>query len=119
MNLKEYNFHESSYIDEGASIGEGCNIWHYTHIMSGAIIGDNCTIGQNVFIADNVVIGDNVKVQNNVSIYKGVLCEDDVFIGPSCVFTNVNNPRSFIERKKMNSGKQSFIKVHRLELMQQ
>lgn len=91
--------HSSSFVDDGAIVGEGTKIWHFSHIMSGAKIGKNCTIGQNVFIADEVVIGDNVKIQNNVSIYKGVEIEDDVFIGPSVVFTNVINPRAFIERK--------------------
>jgi UDP-2-acetamido-3-amino-2,3-dideoxy-glucuronate N-acetyltransferase len=97
----ENNFfiHDSSYVDDGAIIGEGTKIWHFSHIMSGAIIGKNCIMGQNVFIGDGVTIGDNVKIQNNVSIYNGAIIEDDVFIGPSVVFTNVINPRSCVERK--------------------
>ena len=94
-----YFVHNTSYVDEGAIIGEGTKIWHFSHIMSKAKIGKNCNIGQNVFIADNVIIGDNCKIQNNVSIYEGLIIEDDVFIGPSVVFTNVKNPRSFISRK--------------------
>ena len=91
--------HESAVIDFGAEIGSGTKVWHFTHIMPSAKIGKNCTIGQCVFIGDGVVIGDNVKIQNNVSLYSGVVCEDDVFIGPSAVFTNVVNPRSLINRK--------------------
>lgn len=91
--------HETAVIDEGAEIGEGTKVWHFSHIMSGASIGANCTIGQNVMIAPEVVLGNNVKVQNNVSVYTGVHCEDDVFLGPSMVFTNVINPRSAIARK--------------------
>ena len=91
--------HETSIIDPGCSIGEGTKIWHFSHIMTGAVIGNGCNIGQNVVISPNVVLGNNVKVQNNVSIYTGVTCEDDVFLGPSCVFTNVINPRSHIIRK--------------------
>lgn len=91
--------HHTATIDEGCQIGNGTKIWHYSHVMSNAVIGDNCIIGQNVFVANNTVLGKNVKVQNNVSIYEGVVCEDDVFLGPSMVFTNVINPRSFIERK--------------------
>ena len=91
--------HESVYVDEGAQIGEGTKIWHFSHIMSGAKIGKNCTIGQNVNIASRAVIGNNVKIQNNVSVYDDVIIEDDVFCGPSCVFTNVMNPRAFVERK--------------------
>ena len=93
------NQHISAVIDEGAQIGNGTNIWHFSHIMPGAVIGQNCNIGQNVFIDNNVVIGNGVKIQNNVSVYNGVVCEDEVFIGPSVVFTNVINPRSAIERK--------------------
>ena len=89
----------SSVIDEGAQIGDGTNIWHFCHVMPTTVIGKNCNIGQNVFIDNNVVIGNGVKIQNNVSVYNGVTCEDDVFIGPSVVFTNVLNPRSAIERK--------------------
>lgn len=91
--------HETAVIDPGATIGEGTKIWHFSHIMPGAIIGRHCNLGQNVFVADGVVLGDNVKVQNNVSIYTGVTCEDDVFLGPSMVFTNVYNPRSAVNRK--------------------
>jgi UDP-2-acetamido-3-amino-2,3-dideoxy-glucuronate N-acetyltransferase len=96
--MTAYFSHESSYIDEGAIIGAGTKIWHFCHIMSAATVGENCNIGQNVFIAANVSIGRNVKIQNNVSLYTGVVLEDDVFCGPSCVFTNVINPRSQIVR---------------------
>ncbi len=91
--------HATAVIDEGAEIGNGTRIWHFSHLMNGCIVGNNCTIGQNVFIASTVILGNNVKVQNNVSLYDGVVCEDDVFFGPSCVFTNVINPRSAISRK--------------------
>jgi UDP-2-acetamido-3-amino-2,3-dideoxy-glucuronate N-acetyltransferase len=94
-----YFVHESSYVDQGCSIGEGTKIWHFSHIMSTCTIGKNCNIGQNVVVSPDVVLGDNVKVQNNVSIYTGVTCEDDVFLGPSMVFTNVINPRSAINRR--------------------
>jgi len=94
-----YFVHESSYVDEPTLIGVGTKIWHFCHIMKDSEIGRECNIGQNVFIASGVVIGNRVKIQNNVSIYTGIVCEDDVFLGPSCVFTNVVNPRSFIERK--------------------
>lgn len=97
--LKKYFIHESSYIDEPCEIGTGTVIWHFSHIMQNSTIGKNCNIGQNVVISPDVKIGNNVKIQNNVSIYTGVICEDDVFLGPSCVFTNVINPRSFINRK--------------------
>ena len=93
------NKHISAIIDEGAQIGDGTNIWHFCHVMPTAVIGKKCNIGQNVFIDNDVVIGNRVKIQNNVSVYNGVTCEDDVFIGPSVVFTNVLNPRSAIERK--------------------
>lgn len=96
---KNYFVHESSYVDEPCKIGEGTSIWHFSHVMKGCTIGSKCNIGQNVFIASGVKIGSNVKIQNNVSVYTGIICEDDVFLGPSCVFTNVINPRSFIERK--------------------
>jgi len=101
MKLKNQNFflHESSYIDRNVKVGEGSKIWHFSHILDNCIIGKNCTIGQNVMIGPNVVIGNNVKIQNNVSIYDGVEIHDDVFLGPSCVFTNVINPRSSINRK--------------------
>jgi UDP-2-acetamido-3-amino-2,3-dideoxy-glucuronate N-acetyltransferase len=91
--------HESCYIDEGCQIGEGTRIWHFTHVMAGARIGRRCNIGQNVVVSPDVVIGDNVKIQNNVSIYTGVTLEDDVFCGPSMVFTNVVNPRSHVPRR--------------------
>lgn len=91
--------HESAVIDEGALIGRGSTIWHFSHLMPGCRIGDNCNIGQNVVLSPEVVLGNNVKVQNNVSVYTGVICEDDVFLGPSMVFTNVINPRSFVNRK--------------------
>jgi UDP-2-acetamido-3-amino-2,3-dideoxy-glucuronate N-acetyltransferase len=97
--MKNYFVHESSYIDEGAEIGEGTKIWHFCHIMSGAKIGKNCSLGQNVNVGSRAVIGDGVKIQNNVSVYDDVIIEDDVFCGPSCVFTNVINPRAFVERK--------------------
>ncbi|NRT74315.1 acyltransferase [Clostridium beijerinckii] len=96
---KNYFVHESSYIDNDVVIGDGTKIWHFSHIMSNSIIGEKCNIGQNVVISPGVKIGDGVKIQNNVSVYTGVICEDYVFLGPSCVFTNVVNPRSFIERK--------------------
>ena len=91
--------HESSYVDEGAVVGRGTRIWHFCHIMKGAEIGEQCSLGQNVVVMPGVVLGRNVKVQNNVSIYEGVRCEDDVFLGPSAVFTNVLNPRSHVSRK--------------------
>ena len=94
-----YFTHPTAVIDKGCSIGNGSKIWHFSHLMEKAEIGKNCNIGQNVFIANNVVLGKNVKVQNNVSLYSGVICEDDVFLGPSMVFTNVKNPRSAISRK--------------------
>lgn len=96
---KEIFVHESSYIDDGCTIGEGTYIWHFSHIMNGCTIGKNCNIGQNVVVSPGVIIGNNVKIQNNVSVYTGVICEDNVFLGPSCVFTNVINPRSHINRK--------------------
>jgi UDP-2-acetamido-3-amino-2,3-dideoxy-glucuronate N-acetyltransferase len=97
--MSNFQAHPTAVIDEGSKIGNGTKIWHFSHLMRGSVIGENCTIGQNVFVAENVVIGNNVKVQNNVSLYDGVTCEDDVFLGPSCVFTNVINPRAFISRK--------------------
>ena len=96
---REYFAHETSVIDEGTRIGKGTKIWHFSHIMTGSEIGENCNIGQNVVISPGVKIGKNVKVQNNVSIYTGVVCDDDVFLGPSMVFTNIVNPRSAIIRK--------------------
>jgi UDP-2-acetamido-3-amino-2,3-dideoxy-glucuronate N-acetyltransferase len=94
-----YFVHASSYVDEGCTIGEGTKIWHFSHVMSGATIGRGCNIGQNVVISPGVTIGNNVKIQNNVSVYTGVVLEDDVFCGPSMVFTNVVNPRSHVSRK--------------------
>jgi len=96
---KEYYAHETAVIDDGCKIGKGTKIWHFSHIMSGCELGDNCNIGQNVVVSPQVVLGKNVKVQNNVSIYTGVICEDDVFLGPSMVFTNVVNPRSNVNRR--------------------
>ena len=96
---KGYFAHETAVIDDGCLIGEGSKIWHFSHIMTNSNIGKNCNIGQNVVISPDVILGDNVKVQNNVSIYTGVICEDDVFLGPSMVFTNIINPRSSIIRK--------------------
>ncbi|WP_456376007.1 acyltransferase [Lutibacter sp.] len=97
--MKEYFAHKTAVIDEGCEIGKGTKIWHFSHIMPKSKIGENCNIGQNVVISPEVVLGKNVKVQNNVSIYSGVICEDDVFLGPSMVFTNVINPRSAIIRR--------------------
>lgn len=91
--------HETAVIDDGCSIGPGTKIWHFSHIMSSAVLGQNCNIGQNVVISPGVVLGNNVKVQNNVSLYTGVICDNDVFLGPSCVFTNVINPRSAVIRR--------------------
>jgi UDP-2-acetamido-3-amino-2,3-dideoxy-glucuronate N-acetyltransferase len=96
---EKYFAHPTAVIDEGSQIGEGTKIWHFTHIMPGCVIGENCNFGQNVVVSPGVVLGKNVKVQNNVSIYTGVTCEDDVFLGPSMVFTNVINPRSAVNRK--------------------
>ena len=96
---KDFFVHESSYVDEGCTIGKGTKIWHFSHIMSGCTIGENCNIGQNVVISPDVVLGRNCKIQNNVSVYTGVRCEDDVFLGPSMVFTNVINPRAAVSRK--------------------
>ena len=99
MILQNYYAHDTAIIDPGAIIGNGSKIWHFCHIMPGAVLGEDCNLGQNVFVADDVILGNNVKVQNNVSIYAGVVCEDDVFLGPSMVFTNVYNPRSAVNRK--------------------
>jgi UDP-2-acetamido-3-amino-2,3-dideoxy-glucuronate N-acetyltransferase len=99
MILQNYYAHNTAIIDPGAIIGDGSKIWHFCHIMPGAVLGEDCNLGQNVFVADDVILGNNVKVQNNVSIYAGVVCEDDVFLGPSMVFTNVYNPRSAVNRK--------------------
>ncbi len=95
-----YFAHETAVVDDGCTIGEGTKIWHFSHIMSGAVIGKECNIGQNVVVSNGAIIGSNVKIQNNVSIYSGVVCEDDVFLGPSCVFTNIINPRSAVVRRE-------------------
>jgi UDP-2-acetamido-3-amino-2,3-dideoxy-glucuronate N-acetyltransferase len=97
--MSDFFVHESSYLDAGASVGKGTKIWHFSHVSAGATLGENCNIGQNVYIAGGVKIGSNVKIQNNVSVYTGVILEDDVFLGPSMVFTNVVNPRSHVPRK--------------------
>ena len=97
--MKKYFNHESAVIDENVSIGNNSKIWHFSHIMSNCKIGNNCNIGQNVVISPDVIIGNNVKIQNNVSVYSGVLCEDNVFLGPSMVFTNIKNPRSHVNRR--------------------
>lgn len=104
--MKEFFAHETAVIDEGCQIGKGTKIWHFSHIMSNCKIGNNCNLGQNVVVSPQVVLGDNVKVQNNVSIYTGVTCDDDVFLGPSMVFTNVINPRSAVNRKS------EYLKTH-------
>jgi UDP-2-acetamido-3-amino-2,3-dideoxy-glucuronate N-acetyltransferase len=96
---QEYFAHETAVIDDGCTIGKGTKIWHFSHVMSNCILGENCNLGQNVVISPEVVLGKNVKIQNNVSIYTGVTCDDDVFLGPSCVFTNVTNPRSGVNRR--------------------
>lgn len=100
MEEKKYYAHTSAVIDEGSQIGEGTRIWHWCHIMKDTVIGKNCNIGENAFVESGVRLGNGVKVKNNVALYSGITCEDDVFLGPNCVFTNVSNPRSFIERKK-------------------
>jgi len=104
----EYYAHETAIIDDGAKIGDGTKIWHFSHVMGTTEIGANCVLGQNVFAGTNVKVGNNVKIQNNVSLYEGVICEDDVFLGPSMVFTNVINPRSAVERK--NEFKTTLVK---------
>jgi len=106
MMETDYFAHPTAVIDNGCQIGEGTKIWHFSHLMSGCIIGKNCNIGQNVVISPRVILGNNVKVQNNVSVYTGVTCDDDVFLGPSCVFTNVLNPRSGIDRRE------AFVRTH-------
>ncbi|HJA87699.1 MAG TPA: N-acetyltransferase [Candidatus Parabacteroides intestinavium] len=98
--MEKYQAHPTAVIDSGCHIGEGTRIWHFSHIMAGCVIGKECNIGQNVVVSPDVVIGNRVKIQNNVSVYTGVICEDDVFLGPSCVFTNVVNPRSHVSRKE-------------------
>ena len=100
METKNYFVHESSYVDEPCQIGKGTKIWHFSHVMKNSVIGENCNIGQNVVVSPDVQLGNNVKIQNNVSVYTGVVCEDDVFLGPSMVFTNVINPRSGVIRKE-------------------
>jgi UDP-2-acetamido-3-amino-2,3-dideoxy-glucuronate N-acetyltransferase len=102
----DYFAHETAIVDEGCSIGNGTKIWHFSHIMSNCTLGENCNIGQNVVVSPKVILGRNVKVQNNVSIYEGVTCDDDVFLGPSMVFTNVINPRSAVNRKN------EYLKTH-------
>ena len=99
--MTNFFVHESSYVDDGASVGDGTKIWHFCHILSGAQVGRDCSFGQNCCVSPGVIIGDNVKVQNNVSIYEGTEVEDDVFLGPSCVLTNVTNPRSQVSRKTL------------------
>lgn len=103
---KDFYAHETAIVDDGCEIGQGSKIWHFSHIMSNCKIGNNCNIGQNVVISPGVVLGHNVKIQNNVSVYTGVTCDDDVFLGPSCVFTNVINPRSAVNRKN------EYLKTH-------
>ncbi len=99
MSNTQFFAHPTAVIDEPCTIGEGTKIWHFSHVMSHCVLGNNCNLGQNVVISPEVVLGNNVKIQNNVSIYTGVICEDDVFLGPSCVFTNVTNPRSGVNRR--------------------
>ncbi len=99
MSEKTYFIHDTAVVDDGCEIGAGSKIWHFSHIMPGCVLGEKCNIGQNVVVSPDVHLGNNVKVQNNVSIYTGVNCEDDVFLGPSCVFTNVTNPRSGVNRR--------------------
>lgn len=105
--MSKFFIHKTSFIDKSALIKKGTKIWHFCNIMSNSSIGENCILGQNVFVGQNVIIGDNTKIQNNVSLYDGLICEEEVFIGPSVVFTNVINPRSFIERK--NEFKKTFL----------
>lgn len=107
-NMVNKYIHETAVIDEGAQIGSSTKIWHFCHVMGTALIGENCVLGQNVFVGNNAKLGNNVKVQNNVSVYEGVICEDDVFLGPSMVFTNVTNPRSVVSRK--NEFKTTLVK---------
>lgn len=106
MHEKNFFVHESSFLDKSSKIGKGTKIWHFSHIMQNSVIGKDCNIGQNVVISPSVILGDNIKIQNNVSVYTGVVCENDVFIGPSCVFTNILNPRSSVNRRD------SFIKTY-------
>lgn len=104
--MSDFFAHETAIVDEGCTIGKGTKIWHFSHIMPDCVLGENCNIGQNVVVSPRVVLGNNVKVQNNVSIYEGVTCDDDVFLGPSMVFTNVINPRSAVNRKN------EYLKTH-------
>lgn len=104
--MTDYFAHETAVVDEGCTIGNGTKIWHFSHIMANAVVGEKCNIGQNVVVSPQVILGNNVKVQNNVSIYEGVTCDDDVFLGPSMVFTNVINPRSAVNRKN------EYLKTH-------
>jgi UDP-2-acetamido-3-amino-2,3-dideoxy-glucuronate N-acetyltransferase len=104
MQDPEFFVHPTAVVDDGAVVGAGCKIWHFSHVSSGSVLGAGCNLGQNVMVAPGVVLGRNVKVQNNVSIYNGVTCEDDVFLGPSAVFTNVTNPRSAINRRDQFSA---------------
>jgi len=99
MTEGKYFAHETAIVDDGCNIGEGTKIWHFSHIMSNCVLGENCNVGQNVVVSPEVILGNNVKIQNNVSIYTGVTCDDDVFLGPSMVFTNVVNPRSAVNRR--------------------
>ena len=108
--MMDYFVHESSYIDEGCRIGKGTKIWHFSHVMSGCTIGEDCNIGQNVVISPDVVLGRNCKIQNNVSVYTGVRCEDDVFLGPSMVFTNVRTPRCEFPRNTAADYKRTLVK---------
>jgi UDP-2-acetamido-3-amino-2,3-dideoxy-glucuronate N-acetyltransferase len=117
MESSDFFVHPSSFVDEGAQIGKDTKIWHFCHLMSTCKIGERCNIGQNVYIDSNAVIGNGVKIQNNVSVFNGVIIEDDVFLGPSMVFTNVINPRSFIARKE--EFKHMFAKAQLLVLMRQ
>ena len=103
MSTKNYFVHETAVVDEGCTIGKNTKIWHFSHIMTNCSMGEKCNIGQNVVISPGVILGDNVKIQNNVSLYTGVTCDSDVFLGPSCVFTNVTNPRSAINRRDQYS----------------
>ncbi len=105
----DFFIHESAYVDDNCKIGSGTKIWHFSHVMSGSVIGERCNIGQNVVISPEVILGNGVKIQNNVSLYTGTIVEDDVFLGPSCVFTNVINPRAFIERK--DEFRQTTVKI--------
>ena len=117
--MSDFFVHESAYVDDGAVVGRGTKIWHFCHVMGGAVIGENCSLGQNVFVARRCTIGNNVKIQNNVSIYEGVTLEDDVFCGPSMVFTNVRTPRAAFPRNtaadyaetRVRRGARTFVKT--------